>query len=117
MTPALTSLTSLSATGVEDAGVRVLAPLTILDSQRGASRPVDHPGPGGPLLLFLCGHLCGLRYTERSNHSAACAFHPGPPVFHERKKQWSCCQLAEYDFDAFLQIPPCAVGPHTPAAQ
>ena len=55
---------------------------------------------------------CGVRYTEAENADDACRYHPGPPVFHERKKGWACCDVHVYDFDEFMRVPPCARGRH-----
>ncbi|KAK3273060.1 hypothetical protein CYMTET_18682 [Cymbomonas tetramitiformis] len=60
-----------------------------------------------------CGRQgCGEKFSERENHGSACRYHPGPPVFHERQKGWSCCNVMVYDFDEFLRIPPCSVARH-----
>ena len=55
---------------------------------------------------------CGARYVESENADDACAYHPGPPVFHERKKGWACCDVHVYDFDEFMRVPPCTKGRH-----
>lgn len=55
---------------------------------------------------------CGAKYTEAENGDDRCLFHPGPPVFHERKKGWSCCDVHVYDFDEFMNVPPCTRGRH-----
>lgn len=55
---------------------------------------------------------CGARYVESENADDACAYHPGPPVFHERKKGWACCDVHVYDFDEFMSVPPCTKGRH-----
>ena len=61
----------------------------------------------------ICRNVgCGEKFTEAENDDAACAFHPGPPIFHERKKGWACCNQTRWDFDEFLKIPTCAVGRH-----
>ena len=61
----------------------------------------------------ICRNVgCGEKFTEAENDDAACAFHPGPPIFHERKKGWACCDQTRWDFDEFLKIPTCAVGRH-----
>ena len=33
-----------------------------------------------------CVQACGLKFKEKDNTDLACKFHPGPPVFHDRKK-------------------------------
>ena len=55
---------------------------------------------------------CGVKFTEAENTDTSCAFHPGPPIFHERKKGWACCDQTRWDFDEFLKIPTCTVGRH-----
>eukprot|EP00735_Rhodelphis_limneticus_P015500 TRINITY_DN9779_c0_g1::TRINITY_DN9779_c0_g1_i1::g.4813::m.4813 TRINITY_DN9779_c0_g1::TRINITY_DN9779_c0_g1_i1::g.4813 ORF type:complete len:247 (+),score=8.60,sp/Q9SE33/RAR1_ARATH/44.58/3e-57,sp/Q9SE33/RAR1_ARATH/41.94/2e-11,CHORD/PF04968.7/1.7e-27,CHORD/PF04968.7/1e-26 TRINITY_DN9779_c0_g1_i1:49-789(+) len=55
---------------------------------------------------------CGVKYKESDNHDGACHYHPGPPVFHDRKRGWACCDVFVKDFDEFLEIPPCSVGRH-----
>lgn len=71
----------------------------------------------GPDEVQTCKNTgCGNKFTERENHDKACSYHPGPPIFHERKKGWSCCDVHVWDFDEFCAIPPCKVGPHNAKA-
>jgi hypothetical protein len=66
-----------------------------------------------PHLERTCRNVgCGEKFTEAENKNDSCRFHPGPPIFHERKKGWACCDQTRWDFDEFLKIPTCAVGRH-----
>eukprot|EP00850_Spirogloea_muscicola_P010135 SM000058S18565 [mRNA] locus=s58:572941:574996:- [translate_table: standard] len=56
---------------------------------------------------------CGVKFRELDNHDTACSYHPGPAVFHDRHRGWSCCGVTVKDFDEFLSIPPCARGWHS----
>jgi len=39
----------------------------------------------------VCKHKgCGNTFTEKQNHEAACSYHPGPAVFHDRQKGVCC---------------------------
>ena len=79
-------------------------------SQHGQS---SEPTSVDPHETQICRNVgCGEKFTEAENDDAACAFHPGPPIFHERKKGWACCDQTRWDFDEFLKIPTCAVGRH-----
>ena len=60
---------------------------------------------------------CGESYRERDNADDACLHHPGPPIFHERKKGWACCDVMCYDFDEFMSVKPCARGRHCAAPE
>ncbi|KAF3790143.1 Cysteine and histidine-rich domain-containing protein [Nymphaea thermarum] len=55
---------------------------------------------------------CGQTFIEKDNHEAACAYHPGPAIFHDRIKGWKCCDVHVKEFDEFMEIPPCAKGWH-----
>mmetsp|Transcript_21316 Transcript_21316/g.68107 ORF Transcript_21316/g.68107 Transcript_21316/m.68107 type:complete len:312 (-) Transcript_21316:210-1145(-) len=62
-----------------------------------------------------CRHPgCNAEYSVAENHSSACRYHLKPPLFHEGSKQWQCCGVKKWDFDDFLAVPGCAVGPHEP---
>lgn len=61
---------------------------------------------------------CGQKYTDATNRSDACWYHPGNPVFHEGRKGWQCCPKRVDDFDEAMSLPGCTLGPHhseTPA--
>lgn len=55
---------------------------------------------------------CKTTFTERDNHDTACNYHPGPPVFHDRSRGWTCCDVHVKEFDEFLTIPGCTRGWH-----
>lgn len=56
---------------------------------------------------------CLKEYNLEENHDAACTFHSGNPIFHDVSKSWSCCpDRVAYDFDEFMEIQGCCVGPH-----
>lgn len=42
-----------------------------------------------------------------------CVYHPGPPVFHDGVKSWSCCKRSAPDFASFMSLPGCKRGRHT----
>uniref|UniRef100_A0A7S4B2U6 CHORD domain-containing protein n=1 Tax=Chrysotila carterae TaxID=13221 RepID=A0A7S4B2U6_CHRCT len=57
---------------------------------------------------------CQCEFDESSNHEAACRHHKSPPVFHDTRKWWSCCEGTKvYSFDELFQIPGCQVGAHS----
>lgn len=63
--------------------------------------------------LRTCKHKgCGKIFKEKDNHEAACEYHPGPPVFHDRMRGWKCCDVHVKEFDEFMDIPPCTKGWH-----
>ena len=99
--PARTGLPPSAASG--DANARTNAP----DGS-------DETAEMDPHAEQTCRNVgCGVKFTEAENTDVACAFHPGPPIFHERKKGWACCDQTRWDFDEFLKIPTCAVGRHS----
>ncbi|CAK9135190.1 unnamed protein product [Ilex paraguariensis] len=55
---------------------------------------------------------CGKTFKEKDNHDAACNYHPGPAVFHDRMRGWKCCDVHVKEFDEFMDISPCATGWH-----
>jgi hypothetical protein len=65
----------------------------------------------------VCVHNgCRKEYVVAGNGDAACSFHTGQAVFHDGGKHWSCCpKQVRFDFDEFLAVPGCAVGPHADA--
>ncbi|KAK7203068.1 HSP20-like chaperone [Myxozyma melibiosi] len=54
---------------------------------------------------------CGKKF-DRVDESE-CWYHPGPPVFHDALKGWSCCEKRVISFDDFLSMPGCTKGVHT----
>ncbi|CAK7567715.1 MAG: hypothetical protein SEPTF4163_005683 [Sporothrix epigloea] len=58
-----------------------------------------------------CVHQgCGKSFTDADE---VCMYHPGPPVFHEGQKGWTCCKPRVLTFEEFMAIPPCASGKHS----
>ncbi|OAA68595.1 cord and cs domain containing protein [Niveomyces insectorum RCEF 264] len=58
-----------------------------------------------------CVHQgCGKQYTDPDE---VCKYHPGPPVFHEGQKGWTCCKPRVLTFEEFMSIPPCTEGKHS----
>lgn len=55
---------------------------------------------------------CGETFKEKDNHDTACSYHPGPAVFHDRRRGWKCCDVHVTEFDEFMSIPPCTKGWH-----
>ncbi|OWM79476.1 hypothetical protein CDL15_Pgr022888 [Punica granatum] len=55
---------------------------------------------------------CGQTFKEKDNHEAACSYHPGPAIFHDRMRGWKCCDIHVKEFDEFVSIPPCTKGWH-----
>lgn len=43
----------------------------------------------------------------------ACAYHPGPPYFHDAYKIWNCCNKKSTDFGTWLTYPGCTRGKHS----
>ena len=72
---------------------------------------------------FICGNKgCKARtFTDEENNDTACNYHSGEPVFHDLKKYWKCCNpngdqgkdKIAYDWDEFMLLSTCAVGPHS----
>ncbi|KAJ3236847.1 hypothetical protein HDU81_010313 [Chytriomyces hyalinus] len=61
----------------------------------------------------LCSNKgCGKRFNPSDNGNTSCEHHPGAPVFHDALKGWSCCSKRVIEFDEFMKIGGCAVGPH-----
>ena len=59
-----------------------------------------------------CKSLLTLPILQDENDGESCLHHPGPAIFHDRKKGWGCCQQFAKEFDAFLSIPACTRGKH-----
>jgi disease resistance protein len=59
--------------------------------------------------MLLCQRIgCDAKYREEANAEGSCRHHPGPPVFHDGGKEWSCCKQRSHDFGLFMSIPGCA---------
>jgi len=103
------------------AAVSVPVPLSPQEVAQQAAPPVapvavveDRPGPVVDGVGRCRNKGCAVdRFTVADNHDTACQYHAGVPVFHDTAKYWSCCAAKKcYDWDDFLKVPPCAVGPH-----
>lgn len=57
---------------------------------------------------------CLKEYDNETQGDEECRYHPGAPIFHDFKKSWSCCNATAYEFDAFMKLPTCTVGKHSP---
>eukprot|EP00752_Nemacystus_decipiens_P003243 g3001.t1 len=56
---------------------------------------------------------CNQYYDEVNNSENACRFHTAPPIFHDTRKGWGCCEKRVYDWDEFEQLQGCQVGRHS----
>ena len=56
---------------------------------------------------------CNKFFSEDENADDACRHHVKPPLFHDTKKGWLCCEQRVYDFDDFQKIQGCTVGRHS----
>mmetsp|Transcript_39235 Transcript_39235/g.65115 ORF Transcript_39235/g.65115 Transcript_39235/m.65115 type:complete len:303 (+) Transcript_39235:34-942(+) len=57
---------------------------------------------------------CQCEFDEKTNHDTACRHHKKPPIFHDTRKWWTCCEdVKVYSFDELLHIPGCAIGKHS----
>jgi len=66
------------------------------------------------MVTYICtNNGCGKSYDPAENNDTACHYHPKGPVFHEGLKGWGCCDKKVIDFDDFMKIPGCTVGPHS----
>ena len=68
---------------------------------------------------YICANKgCTARtFLDEENADNACNHHTGEPIFHDLKKYWSCCNpdgkgKVAYDWDEFMLLETCAVGPH-----
>ncbi|CAM9422460.1 unnamed protein product [Phaeothamnion confervicola] len=76
--------------------------------------PATVAGMAGDDGLSRCRNYgCNKRYAEAENSREACLHHTAPPLFHDTKKGWSCCEKRVYDWDEFQAIPGCTRGPHS----
>ena len=57
---------------------------------------------------------CQAEYTEEENTEGCCRCHAEPPVFHDTRKWWGCCEAIKvFEFDELLCIPGCQLGKHS----
>ena len=63
---------------------------------------------------YICANKgCSLKsFVLEENNETACSYHSGEPVFHDLSKYWTCCGKKTFDWDEFMKLPTCAVGPH-----
>ena len=72
-----------------------------------------------------CSHSpFAFRYKPEENVEGCCRHHVGPPIFHDVKKGWTCCEKyvfqiqfhfrRVYDWNDFYKIEGCCVGKHNP---
>jgi len=60
-----------------------------------------------------CGNAgCGKTFNPEDNSETSCCYHPGKPVFHDTARGYTCCPRRVYDFDSFMGIAGCSIGPH-----
>lgn len=56
---------------------------------------------------------CQQPFVVAENHEEACCYHSEGPVFWDTYKYWKCCpQKKAAEFDDFVKIQGCTVGPH-----
>lgn len=59
-------------------------------------------------------HGCQSYYRPEENGDAACKHHKEAPMFHDRLKWWRCCPHRKVtEWDDFMAIEGCEVGPHS----
>jgi len=57
---------------------------------------------------------CQVEYDEAENSDGACRCHAQPPVFHDTRKWWGCCEdIKVFEFDELLAIPGCQRNRHS----
>lgn len=56
---------------------------------------------------------CNQFFNEENNSDTACEFHTAPPIFHDTRKGWGCCEKRVYDWDEFEQLKGCQQGRHS----
>lgn len=56
---------------------------------------------------------CQKQFVVADNNDTACSYHAEGPVFWDTYKYWKCCpDKKKAEFEDFVAIPGCAVGPH-----
>lgn len=65
---------------------------------------------------YYCGNpgCIDKTFDPEKNNEGDCKHHTGNPIFHDRKKLWTCCKQEAYDWDDFMKLPSCTVGKHAP---
>ena len=78
-------------------------------------------GPGSSGGALRCKNYgCQAEFDEACNDETSCRHHTMPPVFHDLRKWWGCCEDKKFtSFEELLALPGCAVGKHsaTPPAK
>ena len=70
--------------------------------------------------MLTCKNFgCNKKYRESENCDGCCVCHSKPPIFHETKKMWSCCNASAYDWESFMALKGCTRRKHStePPAQ
>ena len=64
---------------------------------------------------LLCKNFgCQMEYDEGSNCEGSCRHHVAPPMFHDTRKWWTCCEdVKVFEFDELMCIPGCTLGKHS----
>ena len=60
---------------------------------------------------------CNKTYTDAENDGTKCNFHKGPPMFHDLKKGWPCCDAVAFDWESFEKLKGCCTGAHSDEVQ
>ena len=63
---------------------------------------------------LLCKNFgCQAEYDENDNPEGACRHHVAPPMFHDTRKWWTCCEdVKVFEFDELMCIPGCVTSKH-----
>ena len=57
---------------------------------------------------------CQCEYDENDNPEGGCRHHVAPPMFHDTRKWWTCCEdVKVFEFDELMNIPGCVRGKHS----
>ena len=108
---------------IDDFNKKEEARLAKLKADREAAKAAK---PKVPKLNKAGRYICANKgckaktFTDDEQSETACHHHTGEAVFHDLKKYWSCCNpngdsgkdRMAYDWDEFLLLPTCSVGPH-----
>ncbi len=72
------------------------------------------PGMTASGLLQCKNYGCQCEFDPDKNEEGSCRHHAEPPVFHDTRKWWGCCEEVKvFEFDELLAIPGCVVGKHS----
>lgn len=103
-----------------EAPVAMYAPMTEAEIKEAeapeAPKPVveDKPGPIVDGVARCRNRGCTVdKFVVAENHAEACNYHKSAPVFHDTAKYWACCPAKKcFDWEDFMKVPTCTVGPH-----